>query len=215
MRWQRGLVKNTYGSDGGRLLTRLKTASCCFFFFKKKGESAEKVKENWPLLLTSGLEPRQPLQAHKLPHSTVCDWVALWEMWRDTACDKVEHINNKKVIKRRFVLAKSKSLKLSTASFLSLGPTPTNYKKSASDRKVKSGILPHWACHLGLGGRHRGSRRPSPPEQRQQTHLSGADSTEPDTAALHSSAQLSVVRFFPSGSPPASVPSKLCVGSAW
>lgn len=82
-------------------------------------------------------------------------------------------------------------------------------------RKVKSGILPHWACHLGLGGRNRGSRRPSPPEQRQQTHLSGADSTEPDTAALHSSAQLSVVRFFPSGSPPASVPSKLCVGSAW
>lgn len=182
---------------------------------KKKGESAEIVKENWPLLPTSGLEPRQPLQAHKLPHSTVCDWVALWEMWCDTGCDKVEHINNKKVIKRLFVLAKPESFKLNAASFLTLGPTPTNYKNQPQ-KEGKEWSPTTLSVPLGVGGgRHRGSRRPSPPEQRQQTHLSGADSTEPATAALHSSAQLSVVRFFPSGSPPASVPSKLCAGSAW
>lgn len=54
---------------------------------------------------------------------------------------------------------------------------------------------------------HVGGAPPTPLGQRQQTHLSVADSPQPDTAALHSSAQLSVVRFFRSGSLPASVPS--------
>lgn len=132
---------------------------------KKKGESAEKVKENWPLLLTSRLEPRQPLQAHKLPYSTVCDWVALW---CDTGCDKVEHINNKKVIKRFLVLAKPKSFKLNTASFLSLGPTPTNYK-NRHQKEGKEWNPTTLSVPLGAGGT----------EPRQQATLSsGAEAAD-------------------------------------
>lgn len=61
--------------------------------------------------------------------------------------------------------------------------------------------LPVCYCHLS---------------QRQQTHLSGADSPQPDTVLLQSSAQLSVVRFFWSLSLSLFLPrSQLCANSAW
>lgn len=85
----------------------------------------------------------------------------------------------------------------------------TNKLKVQHRRNIKN--LKSHHTERDISGAYRGSARrwrpPTPLGPRQQTHLSVADSPQPDTAALHSSAQLSVVRFFRSGSLPASVPS--------
>lgn len=179
----------------------------------------------WPLLLAHGLESRyknEPLQAKINTHrhqglGCIVGNVRIWHRGKRP----LEHFHHHHYYYYYFTPDFDHLLNRTVRSSEGFGLAQRHNNDCSScfhmDQQIKNAtqkeykefkITPHRAWHFrSVPWQHTSAAPPPPLGQRQQTHLSVADSPQPDTAALHSSAQLSVVRFFRSGSLPAAVPS--------